>query len=249
MSIQVVTVLDKEPSLDYLIRGWRGLNESLARFKVKPTVLGYGQKWSGLGSKAKLLKKAIESGAITSDRVLFVDSHDVVFTKSPSKVDEIYMSTYEALYDIVMNAERWIFPDPDLGPYHPKSDYPYRYLNSGIMIGKTASIFDMLEQMQVDAWVDDYQNSDGSWTHINDQLDFQKKFLFGQVADNEPDIGLDDCCLMFQTLTGESLENFDFSKPKTPKNIITGTSPMVWHGNGPAKNEPVWNTLLQKLKL
>jgi hypothetical protein len=249
MSIQVVTVCDKEPTHDYLIRGWRGLNESLHRFGHKPLVLGYGQKWTGLGSKPKLLKKAIESGLVTADRILVVDSHDVVFSDSPENIDHLFLTTYEALFDIVWNAERWIFPDVDLGPHHPASDYPYRYLNSGASIGSTDSFLAMLKQMDVDSWPDDFKKPDGTWSHLNDQLEVQKKFLFGQVADDEPKMALDDCCLIFQTFVGEDPENFNLSKPGVVANKITGTTPSVLHGNGPSKQSPAWEAVLNHLRL
>ncbi len=249
MSIQVVTVCDKEPSIDYLIRGWRGLNKSLSRHGVDPVVLGYGQKWGGLGSKPKLLKEAIESGRITADRILFVDSHDVVFANSPEYIDELFTSTYGGVFDILFNAEAWCFPEPDFKDLHPKSDYPYRYLNSGAAIGDTQSFLDMLKQMQVDSWPEDFIKPDGTWSHLNDQLEFQKKFLFGQVAEDEPSIALDDCCLIFQTLVGESPENFDLSIEGVVRNKLTGTTPSVIHGNGPAKGEPTWGSILNHLKL
>lgn len=249
MSICVVTVCDKEPTIDYLLRGWKALNESLSRHKVQPIVLGFGQKWGGLGSKPKLLKQAIESGLVNTDRLIFVDSHDVIFTHSPEHVEEVFDSTYEMLYDIVFNGERWIFPDPALGEHHPNTEFPYRYLNSGAAIGNTQDFLTMLEQMEVDSWPDDFQRPDGSWSHLNDQLEVQKKYLFGQVMPHEPKIRVDDRCYMFQTLVGESLENFDISHPGVVRNLLTGTAPSIIHGNGPAKNEPVWNAILSQLNL
>lgn len=42
MRISVVTVADKEPSIDYLAMGWKSFNKSLEWSKYTPVVLGWG---------------------------------------------------------------------------------------------------------------------------------------------------------------------------------------------------------------
>jgi hypothetical protein len=86
--VTVVAVADKEPVHDYLIKGWNAFNMSLKRFGHSPVILGWNQTWKGLGSKPKLLKKAIENDQIDSEYLIFSDALDVAFIDSPEAIVE-----------------------------------------------------------------------------------------------------------------------------------------------------------------
>jgi hypothetical protein len=251
VNLQIVAVANGEPREIYLQRGFGAFKDSCRRYGFEPVILGWAQKWGGLGSKPKLLKKAIEDGTVNAKNIIWADAFDVAFARNPNETLEEFGIEY-ALSSrgphIIWNCERDIFPNPDLAQYHPETDAPYRYLNSGLSIGFTDAYLQILTEMKVDEWVDDYQKPDGQWVHRNDQLDVQEKFLFGQCGEKELPMGLDQSARLFQTMTGETLETWDLTAGKLT-NLVTGNQPHAFHWNGPAKTAGTMDLMLRSLSL
>jgi hypothetical protein len=250
MSIQVVSVLDKPPTVDYLVRGWTAFNKSLQRFGHEPLILGLGSPWKGLGSKPKLLKKAIESGQVKSDYILFCDCLDVAFLESPEEISG-YAYTKMIMEDsrIMWGAERFCFPQGEWAEHFPATEFPYKYLNSGLSIGSTQDYLQILTEMKVDERPDDYLKPDGSWHHENDQGWFLEKYLWGQCGENELKMTLDNECYIFQNMVGETMKNFELKKGHHIFNRTTETSPMVLHWNGFSKTAGTMEPILEHLDL
>jgi len=247
MNLQIVTVADGPPTHSYLVRGWQAFNDSCRRYGFDPVVLGWGQLWGGLGTKPKLLKRAIEDGAVSADYIIFADAFDVVFARDPLQALVTFQENWEESYKIMWNAEKPCFPDASLAQFHPESPFPWKYLNSGLSIGTPTSYHQILSEMGVDGWVDDFQVN-GVWSHKNDQLDVQHKFLFGQCAPHELKMGLDSECSMFQTIIGMDESEFEWENGRF-RNKLTGQFPTAIHFNGPAKTDGLMEPILKHLGL
>ena len=239
--ITVVACANAEPTQPYLVRGFNAFKESSCKFGFEPLILGWNEPWGGLGSKPKLLKKAIESGQIDSEYIIFADAFDVVFAESPEDILKDWKFFFPSM-PIVWNAELNCFPNPDYSKFHPFTASPFKYLNSGLSIGKTTDYLAACLQMQVDEWPDDHRMPDGRMYERNDQNDWMEKFLFGQCSPDEPKMKLDTACFIFQTICGVSENWVDGSK-----NYITDTEPLAFHFNGPAKTSPLFNKILTHL--
>lgn len=250
--VTVVAVADKDPNQDYLMMGWNAFNKSLRRFGHEPLILGWGQPWKGLGSKPKLLKKAIEDGRVSTEYLIFTDALDVAFVRRP----EFILSAWEDHYPdaaIVWNGERNCFPCTEWAEYHPKTRCPYRYLNSGLAVGRTRDFLQVLTEMKVDDIPDDHQLPNGTWKHYIDQHFFMEKFLFGQCAPHEVKQEIDSECYLFQTMVGETMDRFRLvTGPDTAKllyNAKTMTHPLAVHWNGPSKTAGTMEPILKHLDL
>ncbi len=125
-SLSIIAVADKVPTHDYLVRGFSAFLRSSKRYGYEPIILGMGEPWRGLGSKPKLLKKAIEDGTITTDRIIFADAYDVWFATSPDEINAEY-EFFDC--DIVWNAEKNCFPDASLAESFVDHGTSFRYLN------------------------------------------------------------------------------------------------------------------------
>jgi len=74
--------------------------------------------------------------------------------------------------------------------------------------------------------------------------DGEKKFLFGQVADDEPRMNLDTGCQLFQTLVNVPSEALVVDPADNMLvNTVTRTKPCVFHANGD-KESAVYHKLL-----
>lgn len=243
MDFLIVTCADKPPKQSYYL--WDAFHRSLERYGIKPIVLGFGQKWRGLGSKPKLLQQAIENGVITSKVIIFCDAFDVVFAKNPAViVEHLFASAAEVSgTEVVWNAEKSCFPNAALADNHPSCATPFRYLNSGLSVGFTDSFLKALKEMNANAIPDDFQNADGSWTHSNDQNNWMVQFLNGVVG-----MRLDSRCEVFQTMYNVTADEMDMSGTLI-RNTITNTTPAAFHFNGGAKTQGLREPVLKHLGL
>lgn len=242
MRTQVVSVTNRIPD-----RGrepyyrFDAFIESLRRFSFDPVILGMGQPWWGLMTKPRRLRHWLRGNghcmlggaAWDADLLIVCDSYDVIFTAHPDKIGEKFGLSDEVMF----NAEKGLFPRGDLQHAFAYSDTPWRYLNSGLFIGKPQNILAMLEAMNLDDIADDYMSPDiehgggGRWVHTNDQGWYQYAYAAHPVP-----MTLDSMCEIFQTCSACTLDEFDLSGEMV-KNKVTGTTPLVWHFNGGSKND------------
>lgn len=224
---QIVTVSSRRPSQWYYL--YDQFYKSLKGYDVMTIDNSKEQYWNGLATKPKWLYKWIKDEKIIAKKLLFVDSWDLVFGAKPEEVMECY-ETFNA--PIMISAESNCFPDT----YKKEFDeldfpVPYRYVNSGVIIGDTDAIMACLEAMDLPNVKDDYRMGDGQNYHSNDQTMWQELFL------NQPvKIALDYNQMVCQTLHNETAENFLFSKERI-MNKTTSTHPRIWHFNGGSKDD------------
>lgn len=231
MKAQVVTVSSYQPKPSYYY--YRQMLASVRKFGHEPAILGWHEHWGGLATKPKLLKAFLDKGHNEGDVLLCVDAWDIVFQKDPQEIAEQYTHWSKS---IIFNAERNCFPRGDLAPNYDtiaeayNVTTPWKYLNSGVMIGTPEDILALLNHMKVDEVPDDHQLPSGQWVHPNDQEHYTVAFLQQPVP-----MLLDYKTELAMAMHGSELDELDFSGPQI-KNKITGNTPGILHMNGNAKN-------------
>lgn len=199
--------------------------------------------YSGLGSKPKLLYKAIKYGNLRSKYTLFTDCWDFVFSMSPQHLFENYLLWYPNA-PIVISSEKNCFPD-DLKEKYDALPFTssYRYLNSGMIVGETDAILAALEAMDLSNVPDDYRKEDGNMCHINDQELWQNLFLKQPIK-----MVLDYNQILCNTLHSVTLDELSF-EPQGIRNIETGIVSCSFHFNGDAKTKGLREPILKHLNL
>jgi hypothetical protein len=155
---------------------------------------------------------------VKDDYIIFTDAWDVVFQQTPALI-------YEHLNKnkIIWNAEKNCFPDPKLADKFPETKTPYRYLNSGFSCGRTQLYLDAIKEM---GDIPDDHDEDGKRVEPNDQLFWQRQYLYGNVP-----MALDSRAEICQTLAGVEESELDFSGPLI-RNKESGSIPICFHLNG-----------------
>lgn len=237
MKSQVVTVSSYEAKQPYYRPN--AFRESLRKFDVVPTNLGEGAEWHGLMTKPRLYRKFLREYRGDALTLILCDSWDIFFQAHPDEVSEAYRKSWPNL-PLVFNAERNCFPctDATKASFDELADEysietPWKYLNSGFVVGRPAQLLQLLESMDLDSIPDDYQKPDGSWFNPNDQAEFQLAFC---RTDSKISMELDYDTELCMAAHGSTLDELDFSGPRI-KNKITGSTPLVFHCNGSAKND------------
>jgi len=186
------------------------LRESASRHNIKIVNLGEGLEWrggdmsvgQGGGQKINLLKQHI-ANLHDSFILLFVDGYDGLILDNSETILERFMG-FDC--DILFAAEKNCWPEPDMWINFPKSETPYRFLNSGLFMGKVNKLKSFFN-MNV---------SDDS----DDQLWMQRKFL----EPNGLNIKLDYEGYIFQC---------DDEVEVIESQVSNGMCcPCVYHGNG-----------------
>lgn len=198
--------------------------------------------YTGLGSKPKMLYKAIKEKKLNTKYFIFCDCFDLVFTFGPHAL----LWDFDARFDspIVFSSEKNCFPE-DL-----KSDYDqlpatssYKYLNSGMIVGETDAMLTILEAMDLSNVPDDYRMENGNMYHVNDQFLYQQIFLKQPVK-----MKLDYWQLLCNTLHGVKPEELQFGSDGI-RNVETGIYPFSFHLNGSSKTDGLREPILKHLRL
>lgn len=236
----IVTVCNRFPTEPYYC-----LKEWYKSLKgVIPYILGSQRgEYGGLGSKPRLLYHAIKNDYIKSSHIIFCDCFDLVFAESP----QILFSQYSAFKKpIVISAEKNCYP-ADLKDEYDKLNSdgsPYKYLNSGMIVGQTEAILAALEAMDARNIPDDYWDSDRQiQVNPNDQFYWQQLFLKQPVG-----IELDYGQFLCNTLHSVKLEELEFTEYGV-YNKERECYPMSFHLNGSAKTDGLREPILHHLKL
>lgn len=238
MTYKVVSVSSGKPSQWYYLYDdfFRSLGAD------QPLVI-QPSYWGGLSTKPKILYRAIMDKVIDTTHIIFADCWDLVFSAPTKEIMERYLSFGSP---IVISCEKNCFPD-DLKEIFDESfpPTPYKYLNSGFIVGETEAILECLEAMDLANLPDDhYDPAKQCNIHPNDQFEWMKVF-----AKQPAPIVLDYNQSLSQTLHDASIEDFDFSE-KRIRNRITGSYPCAWHFNGGAKdNMSLREPILKHLNL
>lgn len=119
---------------------------------------------------------------------------------------------------ILYSTEKACYPFPAWASKHPESNSRWRFLNGGGVCGPLKLMIEYCERYKLCAV-----------GGMNGQAYLQQK-LFEAIADGFP-VRLDTECRIFQTLAFADDSEFEW-KDGLLHNTMTGTVPMVLHGNG-----------------
>ncbi|KAL8624347.1 hypothetical protein ACOMHN_044778 [Nucella lapillus] len=211
--------------------GFKRFLFSAKKYGLKVKVIGLGEKWRGGnmnfpggGHKVNLLKKEVEKYKNNENLIImFTDSYDVVFTDGAPTILERFAKLDAR---VVFSAEGYCWPDASLKEkYPPVKPSEKRFINSGGFIGYAPELNTIL---QYSALGDDGDDQ-GYYTSV-----FLDRALRGKL-----NIKLDTRSEIFQNLHG-ALGDIVVKYRGNHSylyNVVTGTSPVVVHGNGPIKVE------------
>lgn len=245
-SIQVVCVQGKIPSPQESYYRPGVFFESVRKHGYEPVVLGTNPgEFRGLGSKAKLLKKALHDGTVTADIVIFSDVFDICFAASPADVAQEFLNIVYITPSnpcIIWNAEKACFPDDGRSQRYPCIQSPWKYLNSGFSVGWANGYRKFYSMHDPDLILDDHQNEKGEYVCDNDQRHAMDAFLDGDLS-----MSLDTKCRICQSLYLSTVDEFDLSGERI-QNRVTDSYPLVLHGNGNSKDVGgIYEMMIRKL--
>jgi len=187
------------------------LHHSASKHGFKFTNIGKDVVWNGSdmtgpggGQKINILREYIKD-LPDHDVVLFCDGYDVFVS---NELEEIIRRYLEFKCKVLFAAEKNCWPNDSLSSFFPETDTPYRYLNSGLFIGRVDEIKKIISNEIEDCG--------------DDQLYYQLAFLSQAF-----DIKLDYESYIFQC----SDENVMIQKGQL-YNPITLCYTCLYHGNG-----------------
>jgi hypothetical protein len=165
-----------------------------------------------LGVKIKYLYDYLMNDSLElNDIVLFSDAYDVCYVGDQNTIIERFLKMDKP---VVFGAELCCYPDESKASQYPPSPNGFRFLNSGLFIGRVYALRDCLK----DYVFDDEENDQLWWTNTflkrQDimQLDYHNKLFLNCAFLNPSEI----------TRNGDI---FTFH----------GKTPQLIHGNGPSK--------------
>jgi hypothetical protein len=145
---------------------------------------------------------------------------------------------------VVISAEKNCFPADLKDEFDERhiGGSPYKYLNSGMIVGETEAILTILESMDAKNIPNDYWDGE-KMINPNDQEYYQEEYLKQPVP-----IVLDTAQILCNTLHSVELDELDFSEQRIA-NKITRSYPCSFHLNGNAKTSGLREPVLKKLGL
>lgn len=168
---------------------------SAREYGIRPTVLGFGEKWkggdnikhfTGGGWKINLLKTALEPYKEDKERViLFTDGYDVMFLDT---LDEIVGKFKLRGARVLFGAEAFCWPKEELADLYPEVKKGKRFLNSGLFMGYAQEIYELLKWKPIKDTEDD-------------QLFFTEAYLDVELRE-KLQMQLDHTSEIFQNLNG-----------------------------------------------
>lgn len=192
--------------------------------------LGQGVEWKGGdvirypggGQKVRILKEELEKHKNNPDQIImFTDSYDVILNASPSQFIDEFKSFNSK---VVFSAEGFCWPDESLKEKYPEVKKGKRFLNSGGFIGYAPELYAIVSHRDIEDADDDQL----FYTEVYLDKDMRTKF----------DVKLDHQSQIFQNINGAIAElNLGFRGQEAfVENTLSGTVPLLLHGNGPTKN-------------
>lgn len=200
-----------------------GLEQSAKRYGITYLNLGQDVQWGGGtmeghggGHKINLVRSHIQT-LPDEDTVLFVDGYDVLFTDNIHSIKERF-DGFDC--DILFAAEKSCWPEPTIAPQFPMTPTPYKYLNSGVYMGKVARLNHFFSEVVAN--------------DEDDQLWMQKRYL----GANGLNVKLDHEGYIFQCDDEVSFDGQQISNGMC--------CPCIYHGNGGDDAKARFNSLSDK---
>jgi hypothetical protein len=186
---------------------------------LHPEILGYGEvAWwpDGLGTKINALRRFVFGPLADQDIVVFLDAFDVmVFGGKDLLVEKFVAMERQRNRSLFFNAEAACFPpfDDICTPNYPQSPHEqWRYLNSGMIIGRVSAMRHMLQEP-----VDNIIKG-------SDQAFYQRHFL------RYPDeVGLDYSCSLLCATQVIGHKHGIVIQDRQAVNLLTGENIALVH--------------------
>ena len=214
--IQLVTV-STAPA-----RHFHSLLETAQRFGFDAVVLGESIRWPGHGLKLRLLHEHVRRQTDPGLRILFTDAHDVLLVRPAREVEAVYEQVGAP---ILVAGEKYCYPDPWKVDYYPESPTPWRFLNSGGILGEVEPMLAVFEEYA--HLYDDVYDDQRWWTD---------RYLTDAIVTRRGRIQVDVGCQVFQCV----YDGYDaLELGAIVRNRVTGSCPAVMHGPGHADLAPL----------
>jgi len=199
--------------------------------------VGVGQPWGGFSTKLLAYHNALEElvgvKVRPDDVVMLMDAWDTVIL---GHVDELHEKIAHLPHDAVLcGAERVCGPNHFLVPHmealYPDGRTPWRYPNSGGIVGSAEAMLALMRGL-----VYDTRNGEALPADENDQVRLHD-YLLDRAAMGRPfPLKLDVDCSVFQCMYEEQPQwdamRANGQGPPRIVNRLTGKRPVVAHGNG-----------------
>ncbi len=195
------------------LKGVVELKKSLIRYNIPSHIIV--TPWQGFYTKVNEAYKYCQQ--TDADYILFVDAHDVIFVGGLGEIEKKISKFPE--HDCIFSAEKACWPDSSLADQYPGTDSQWKYLNSGTYLFKPQKLIEAVE-------------SNTPTIGIDDQLYWTQHLL----SNDNLNCILDANCEIFQTLAHDNGDSFGMIDGKFT-NKVTGTNPLIAHGNGRAMDE------------
>jgi hypothetical protein len=157
------------------------------------------------------------------DVFMFVDGYDVLIDASARDI----LAAFRLVSDrtkapIIFSAESACWPDAHLASHYPAVDSPYKYLCSGTYIGVVGALKELM----------------GTYINFEEREALQSaddQRVFTDLYLKSGAIGLDTQNVIFNALHLRQ-DDIVHHPNRGWYNTVTGTFPLVFHGNGQSKD-------------
>ena len=200
------------------------------------TLLGFGEEYRGNYQKLRGARAHVAS-LPPRTLVLFADAYDVLYGASGAALRRRFDELRVPAERVLFMAEKGCWPDWDMAfgrdfclHRYPRSRTPYRFVNSGVWMGRAEAAYALLTELQA----------------FTPGLDDQH--VTGHMFIDRPEaFALDYNSTLFQSLQGDGVGSPAVVQWKrgAVRNQATGSSPLVMHFNGGSK--PKFNSFRDHL--
>jgi len=198
------------------------------RVNLKLVLLGWQEQYRGNFQKLEAAREYV-ARLPPDDLVLFADAYDVLYVADEREIVRRYLEMQVDPSRVLFQAEKGCWPDWDMAfgrafcrERYPPSRTLYRYLNSGVWMGRAAPAFELLTEMVAFT------------PGLDDQHVVSHMFV-----DAPERFALDYEARLFQSFQEEkgavtAVAASDTSLASV-RNVATNSSPLVLHFNGGSK--------------
>jgi len=193
---------------------------------LNPQVMGFGvEAWwpDGLGTKINALRNFVYRHVEDDDLVIYADAFDVIVFGGAEEVRHRFgLLEQQSGRSLLFNAEEYCFPrlgDVCDEASYPSSRFRWRYLNSGLIMGRGHALKSLLAHPVPNI----IKGSDQMW--------YQERFRAGDSG-----ILLDTSCSLFCAVTKT---NWELTPDKRLRVLDTDTQPSIVHFVSVA-HWPIW---------
>ena len=216
----LITVATKpHPVLDILVKNVKSKKEDIEILGLYENNYSIGHDTHcgrSFSVKLKEVYKFINRPYLNpNDIVLFTDAYDVYYCGDKTTILNRFK---EQNKPVIFGAEKCCYPDASKSILYPSTNSQFRYLNSGLFIGKVETLRKCMENFENEF----HDNLDDQlwWTNVflNNQdtvgLDYENKLFLNCVWLNEKDLSINQDKVTF---------------------LYNNSTPQFVHGNGPSK--------------